>query len=292
MKLVGKEGMMAVVREKESVLKANSRVQGILGILVCTVLMLVFMRGFALAAVFAADLIGIHPMYDEVISEVFGNIGLALTAFLACKIVYRQTGERLSDHLERKPFHFTLVIVLTITAWSLGEVCDHIMGLILSGFVRIEPDAMEMSGWVYFISIVICAPVIEEIIFRFGYMELLRKNSGAVFTLLFSTILFAAAHTYNLQNTAEIFVCTLLCAYVYYRTGNLLYTILEHALHNLMCYIPLGQMLFLGEPVYYESNGFILAGTPWFVMNLTLLLAGVACLILLFQKQYAVDGSL
>ena len=275
--------------ENGSVQKTNSRALGSLGILICTVLMYVFMRGFAFAAVFAADLIGIHPMYDVAISDFFCNIGLALTAFLTCRIVYRQTGERLSDHLNKKPFHFVLVIVLTITAWSLSEVCDHIMGYILSGFVRIEPDVMETNGWMYFISIVICAPVIEEIIFRFGYIELLRKNSGIAFTLFFPTILFAAAHTYNLQNTADVFFGTLLCAYVYYRTGNLLYTISEHVLHNLLCYVPLGQMSFLGEPIYYENNGFFMAGTPWLMMNLTLLLAGGAWLIRFFQRQAASD---
>ena len=228
--------------------------------------------------------------YEDALLELFGNLGLALAVLIVCKIVRSRTGVRVKDAVKLQHFDFMLVIMLTLAGWSLGETCDHFMGVVLSNFMSIEPDVNEIGSIWTIISAVICAPILEELIFRFGFMGLLKENFGKHFTILFSTIIFAVVHTYNIQNTCNVIVGTLLTAYVYYRTGNILYTMCEHFLHNALCCIPFGEMSILGIDVYYEKNGFIMAGMPWLIINLIILAISMGWLIWFFGRKGDQDG--
>ena len=265
--------------------KKNTKGRGVARILLSMFLLYLFMFSYAIIGLLMADFLGFSPEAEDVVIEIFGNIGIGITAFLVCKMVKSETGERLSQVIKIRRFHFGFLIVLVLTAWSLSEVCDHLMGRMLSQFMSITPDEMDYVGIISIVSAVVCAPILEEIIFRFGFIGLLKKNSSMAFALIFTTLVFAAAHSYNIQNSVDIFVGTFLTAYVYYKTENLLYTIGEHAIHNALCFLPFGSMSFGGSPIYYMENGFIISCTPWFLLNLGILIAGGAWLIWFFIKH-------
>lgn len=246
------------------------------------------MLGFAIVGYVLS--LGIPVADENALLEVFGNSGLLLAVLIICAMVRNRTGERVRDAVKLRHFNFMLVIMLTLAGWSLGEACDHFMGVFLSNFMSIEPDVNEIGSIWTIISAVICAPIFEELIFRFGFMGLLKENFGKHFTILFSTIIFAVVHTYNIQNTFNVIVGTLLTAYVYYRTGNVLYTMFEHFLHNALCCIPFGEMSILGIDVYYEKNGFIMAGMPWLIINVVVLAISMSWLVWYFSKKGDQDG--
>lgn len=268
-------------KRKKKSRKKNTKLRGIVKILICVGILYVLMYGFATLG-FAVSMYFCPGRLEE-ITEIFGNVGIGLTALIACFMLRSETGERLRDAVSFRDFRFSLVIAVTLAGWSLGEVCDHLMGLILSDHMTIVPDVNSMEGIVGVISAVICAPIFEELIFRFSFMGLLKKNSGMVFTILVTTFVFAAGHFYNVQGTGNVFMGTVLAAYVYYKTENILYTMCEHAIHNGLCYIPLENVKFLGVDVYYEKNGFILAGWPWFLCNLAVLCLTMAWLAWFFR---------
>ena len=269
--------------EGQGPIRKNTRGRGILRILLCTGLLLGLMIAFGIMGLLLDDALRLNQ--TDLMIDVFGNVGIGVSAWITCVILRKATGERLRDVIHLKGFCFGLVIALTLASWSIGEVFDHVMGLCLSGFMVITPDETDMTGISSLISAVVCAPIFEELIFRFGFMGFLKKNSGKAFTILFTTLIFSLIHTYNLQNTGNVFVGTLFAAYVYYRTGNILYTMCEHALHNAICFLPFGEWTLLGANVYYEKNGFILCGLPWFFINLVIMILSLAWLIKYFTKQ-------
>ena len=263
--------------------RRNTKKRGIFWIIVCTGIAYGLMLLFALMGMVLNTLFDLNK-FDAMV-DMFGNCGLGLAALITCAILRRETGERVRDAVRWRDFNFLLVIMLTLAGWSLGEVCDHVAGSILSNFMTIEPDENYLEGFWGVVSAVICAPIFEELIFRFGFVGLLKKNSGMPFTLIFTTLIFSLVHLYNIQNTGNVFLGTILAAYVYYRTGNLLYTIFEHALHNAICFIPLGAWNIGGIPLYLERNGFVLAGWPWFLINLVVLVISMTWIIWYFKNQ-------
>lgn len=263
--------------------RRNTKGFGILWIIVCTLLLFVFMIFFGVLGLLIDDAFSLNR--SDVIVDVMGNLGIAFTAWIICHRVKVVTGGSLRDAIRIRDFHFSLVIMLTAAGWSLGEVCDHLMGILLSNYMQIKPDVVDASGIWGVISTVICAPILEELIFRYGYVGLLKDNSSKAFTLFFTTIVFAAVHTYNLQNTGNVFMGTILAAYVYYRTGNILYTILEHAIHNALCYVPIENWKILGTEIYYERNGFVLAGMPWFWIQFAIMILSISWIMVFFRKR-------
>ena len=260
----------------------------IIRVMLLTVMTYGLMLGFAIVGYVLS--FQFPEEYKDALLEVFGNLGLLLAVLIVCTMVKNRTGVRVRDAIKLRRFNFMLVIMLTLAGWSLGETCDHVMGVLLSNFMSIEPDVNDIGSIWTIISAVICAPILEELIFRFGFMGLLRENFGKIFTIIFSTIIFAIVHTYNIQNTTNVIMGTMLAAYVYYRTGNILYTMCEHFLHNALCCIPLGEMSILGSDVYYEKNGFITSGTPWLIINLIVLVISMTWLIWFFRKKGEQDG--
>lgn len=261
----------------------NTKLGCIIRILLLTGMTYGLMLGFAIIGYVFSQ--GFPGAEEDAIMEVFGNSGLLFAVLIVCAVVRKRTGVRVRDAVKLRNFDFMLVIMLTLAGWSLGETCDHVTGVLLSNFMSIEPDVTEIGSIWAIISAVICAPIFEELICRFGFMGLLKESFGKVFTIIFSTIIFAVMHTYNIQNTTNVIVGTLLVAYVYYQTGNILYTMCEHCLHNALCFVPFGSFSLFGVDFYYEKNGFILDGWPWFLINVIILGISMTWIILYFKNQ-------
>lgn len=81
-------------------------------------------------------------------------------------------------------------------------------------------------------SIVIVAPVTEELIFRAGIFRFLRTRLPRRGALILSALLFAALHA-DVPSFAPLFVLGLVFALAYERTGRISTTMGAHALFNL-----------------------------------------------------------
>lgn len=89
------------------------------------------------------------------------------------------------------------------------------------------------SRAVYFITLVVIAPVIEEMLYRGQVFSILRSNYGITVGVLGSTLLFAIMH--GLAPVA--FVQGLLLVFVYEYSGSLWGSISLHAANNAIWYM-------------------------------------------------------
>jgi membrane protease YdiL (CAAX protease family) len=101
-----------------------------------------------------------------------------------------------------------------------------------------------------FISIVLLAPVVEEIVFRGILFNLLNKKRGLVFSMIVSSIFFGVLHAETMVPTTVIgFV---LC-FIYQKTGSLKLSMAGHMFNNLVAFM----LPFLIGDMAPESNAYI-----------------------------------
>jgi len=93
------------------------------------------------------------------------------------------------------------------------------------------------------------APIFEEIIFRFGLYEYLNKKiKSNVIVMLLTSIIFSAIHFYKIDGFVILLVISLIWNYSYFKTGNLIYPIIMHFIHNIYAeieYIKLSNIVYI-----------------------------------------------
>ncbi len=99
-----------------------------------------------------------------------------------------------------------------------------------------EPQAAEQAialvdPWLVVLSIVILAPIAEEVFFRGVVFNAWRREGGRRWAFIGSSILFAIIHI-SVVALVPIFLLGLALAWIYERTGNLLAPIAMHATVN------------------------------------------------------------
>jgi membrane protease YdiL (CAAX protease family) len=99
-----------------------------------------------------------------------------------------------------------------------------------------EPQAAEraialVDPWLVVLSIVILAPIAEEVFFRGVVFNAWRREGGRRWAFIGSSILFAIIHI-SVVALLPIFLLGLALAWIYERTGNLLAPIAMHATVN------------------------------------------------------------
>lgn len=152
---------------------------------------------------------------------------------------------------ERVPFRFKTFLLFLPCCFALG-VAGALVSSLVSSFLPsglndnvaelLEGTSLSVSA----LSVVLAAPVMEELLFRKWIIDRLESYSpiGAV---LFSAILFGLFH-HNFSQLFYAFLLGFFLGAVYQRTHNILYTILLHAVFNsfsvlVTAVMPLGELL-------------------------------------------------
>ena len=198
----------------------------------------------------------------------------------ACSLVKNISAVRINSALKFQKFDISVPIMLALFTFAAGEIFDQLDGLLLSNFMTVEPNKSTEFGLYGVIMSVVCAPIFEEIMFRFCCCELGRGAYKMPAICIASGLFFAAVHLYNIQGAVNVFIGGVCAAYVYCKTRNILYTMLEHAIHNAVCFIPYDSL------VYYEKNGFVLSRWWWLALNAVIFALCIVWYVKVFRKKY------
>lgn len=95
---------------------------------------------------------------------------------------------------------------------------------------------VNQTGVFTFILLVFAAPVFEELIFRGIILEGLLKKYSPILSILISSLLFGIVHLNPLQFITG-FILGIFSGWVYYKTRNLLYSVIIHATCNLIGFL-------------------------------------------------------
>lgn len=130
------------------------------------------------------------------------------------------------------------------------------------------------------LSAIFLSPITEEITFRYGIINIGKKYQKTALAIILSVVLFVIVHFPNSPTAVNMTGSAFLYALVYYKTGNIIYSITAHSANNffsvLTYYIP--QM----EKMCYASKVDELMN-PYFISSF---LVFVLCLVFLFNYDF------
>ncbi|MCI8799927.1 MAG: CPBP family intramembrane metalloprotease [Lachnospiraceae bacterium] len=144
-------------------------------------------------------------------------------------------GDRLERHsMKAGPFLVSVIMCFAVMYASniVGNIITTIIGILKGSAVDnvISDIATSTSMWLVFLVMVICAPIMEEYIFRKLIVDrTVRYGEGTA--ILVSGLMFGLFHG-NLNQFAYAFSLGVFLAFLYVKTGNLKITIALHMIIN------------------------------------------------------------
>lgn len=152
-------------------------------------------------------------------------------------------GEKKSPLLAFLPFFagglVSVLYVLMLEAWFPGLYQSYMEASQMMEGVTLLSNPLEL--FLIFISVVVMAPIVEEIVFRGILFNLLNKRKSTIFAMVVSSLVFGLLHAQTMVPTAIIgFV---LC-FIYHRTGSIRLVMVGHMVNNLIAF---SLPLFLGD---------------------------------------------
>lgn len=136
-------------------------------------------------------------------------------------------------HTQRLGFGgFMTAISICFFLMYTGNIIGTVLSLLISGGNAVNPvmEVVQDTNILKYVSILICAPVLEELVFRKFILDRTR-HFGEVPALLLSAACFGLFHM-NLFQFFYAFAIGLVFGYVYLRTGRIRYSMILHATLN------------------------------------------------------------
>ncbi len=159
-------------------------------------------------------------------------IAAGVTFWIAYLIRKRKTGNStFVFKIENKriiPF-----IIFSIVALNFGLISPIIELIPMSElWQKLFADLIGQSSFFSFLSIVIAAPILEELIFRGIILDGLLKKYSPINSILISSVLFGLVHLNPWQFVAALSLGAFI-GWIYYKTKSVSYAIIIHAANNL-----------------------------------------------------------
>ncbi len=152
---------------------------------------------------------------------------------------------------------------------------------------ELEPRSYRFAGFSWFfvylnISSLLIAPIFEELFFRkFLFVKLLEKNNLWI-SIIVSSLCFAAIHFETPSNLIPTLIFGIIACMIYFKTQNIIYTILIHFFNNLCSSL---------YSIYGESFFQWVYGLEFGVMYWALFVFGILTTILAVKKITAANNT-
>ena len=176
-------------------------------------------------------------------------------------------------HLRVTPADYIIILILTVLViividplTNLFPVPERLRELFESMFSKTVPA---------FLTAVILAPVLEELIFRGIVLEGFLRNYSPVKAIIWTNLLFGLAHL-NPWQFIGAFLMGIFISWVYYKTRNLVLPVFIHLINNLVSYL---FLYFTNKPVMEASLRDVFTGSSEYY---TMVIACVFLLVLFF----------
>ncbi|MCH5344399.1 MAG: CPBP family intramembrane metalloprotease [Acetatifactor sp.] len=166
-------------------------------------------------------------------------LGAVTTDFIGLPLIALLVRRLPAENIERRkmnPGHFVLALMMCyavgIASNVVGTVITLIIGLVKGGMVQNEILNMTngASMLLMFLYMVICAPIMEELVFRKLIVDR-AVHYGQGVAVIVSGLMFGLFHG-NLNQFIYAFTLGMFLAFLYVKTGNLKITISIHMIFN------------------------------------------------------------
>ncbi len=194
-----------------------------------------------------------------------------------------------------------LMLLGSIVGSYLSQIFGRLFGIVPSNSLDEMLDGTPI--WLMIISVVILAPIVEEIIFRKMIIDRLRRFGGTL-AVVISSVAFALIHT-NLYQFPYALTVGLLLGYVYVRSGDIRYTVAIHMIMNFLgsvailpvqdASVKVTEMLEIiaagGEVNAGEYVISLLIVAAYSVLQMALIFGGIAALAVYARRKRSEYGA-
>lgn len=128
--------------------------------------------------------------------------------------------------------------IFIFSATAIMYLIDIVYAMILSKPVIIQ-------GYSYGILVILQSsliiPFIEEIVYRYCFINFKGKKIIQILSIVFSSIIFSTGHlasvNYNLISLIPVFISSVFLSYIYLYKKNIWYSIFAHSLYNFFIFV-------------------------------------------------------
>lgn len=264
---------------------------------------------FSLEAVLGAVLRAVNPKWitNMDINLFISMLPMYLVGFPLLSVMLKKDVPR--EHIEKRKMtagQYVLSAIVCIGLAYAANIAGLIMTTIISSFTghtvenTIAGVVTSVSPWSVLFYTVLCAPIMEEYVFRKLIVDRAVRYGQGVAVVL-SGLMFGLFHG-NLNQFVYAAVIGMFLAYLYVKTGNLKITISLHMLFNFLggfvptmllrkmdlesylVFLENGSMSGMMELIRYKFGWFMLCGLFGLVM-VSIHIAGVVLFIVFAAKR-------
>lgn len=153
-----------------------------------------------------------------------------------------------------------VLVSISVIAIQTGIISPIVNSIPMPEFMqKIFLELAGQNGAYSFISIVIAAPIIEELIFRGIILHGLLQRYSPIKSIIISSVLFGIVHLNPWQFVSALII-GIFSGWVYYRTRKLTLSIIIHSTNNLFAFIGMYFMdmeTMMNEPLTELYGGLI-----------------------------------
>lgn len=155
------------------------------------------------------------------------NYAVSMTLMILATLLYRRLrgGAGRIARFSLRGFNPAILLWGLVMMLAAGIVIDPLLALLPA-----PPDYTGRGLWTV-VTVVVLAPVLEELLCRGILLESLRARYGVVTALWASSLFFAAIHL-HITLALNALVLGMILGFIYLRTDSLYATILLHGFHN------------------------------------------------------------
>ena len=229
-----------------------------------------------LQAIIIAIIVPIYPQIlgDMTLVSLISSICIYILPFPLFYYLMKKLETVKIEKTRISPIKFLEYICITLTLLWIGNITGLILTALIGGFMQsdiINPvqEVINNTHIMFNILVIsIIGPIFEEIIFRKILIDRTIKY-GARVSIILSAVIFALFHA----NLNQFFYALLMggfFAYVYIKTGKIIYPILLHFFINIFGSV---VSLMIGTTVMNLENGVMLGDLLIIILYLLILLA-------------------
>ena len=173
------------------------------------------------------------------LSFLVGMLPMYIIAFPVIFLMFKKIPVQISGEKKKMPIHHLLAAFLISYAGT--YICNIIGNIIASivGVIKQSPVENVMlnvtsniNPAVNFFIIVICAPIMEELLFRKSIIDRTAKYGEGI-SIVFSGLLFGLFHG-NLVQFSYAFWIGVFFGFIYIKTKNIVYPVILHMIINFL----------------------------------------------------------
>lgn len=223
---------------------------------------------------------------DNIVMQEMIAFSLSIAGYIVFLILYRMNTLPFKYiPVSMHKINFIDIIIVTILFFSYFIV--ELVYLPPSG-IKIQRTEIELlTAW---ISILIIAPVVEEIIFRGIIFELMLKINDKITSTVLTSIVFALFH-FKPKKIIVAFVFSLFICWVYYLTKNIILCMLGHFVFNGSIWVfVLLEKFNLCSVKFSATTGLLVI--PLHITILAHIFLAISCAFMFIRRRYGYKDSI